>query len=600
MPDSDPIVLQWQQEGLPLLLRILDRLDRTLEKVDEGVEDVDKSSKKLGRTQDKLSTQIRKNSRVLTTFGDALSGADRSTGRFVRTSGRMIGAFARVASVGGGAGVAVAGIGLAAAASIGGVVALGSAVLDTARNAGTLADELEPFTSAGLFSGLQGAEEDAWALQSAMEGVGIAFKGAGLKLADEFNPELRRGAVIVTASVLAISDLTDEFGEFVRGVGDFARGFRDGVSAIPGARMTMAAFTGGLSEAIFGLVTLGDTFTSETGPLRNYMDEAEALIGVQNELNRSMRQGGETKDPFAAWDAGAKLATISMQAASDELSGLSQALIANEMAVEAQIANVQTLADKHRDNAAVQAQAEETIAAIQARGWRDRMALIDEENQARINGVQAYADAVDRAFEPLNAYFELQRDTIIGSAQQTFAAVESLAGTFGASLAEQGGRAAVALFRTQQAAGIAQAVISGLVAQARAPADLGPIAGTAYAVANAAQTAATVAAIAAQPPPKVESVNHGGTVPVAPGAGSAPGERVASIQNSEAVINTRGTNQLMRALNNGMMGGGGGAVQAYIGRGSTDRDFNRRGPQSHTSRTLERQRRRASKGNPRY
>jgi len=604
MPESDPIVLRWEQEGLPLLLRVLDRLDKHLEKIEDSTDDVDKSTKKLTKTQKGLATQVRKNSRVLTAFGDALSGADRNTGRFVRSSGRMIGAFARVASVGGGAGVAVAGVGLAAAAGIGGVTAFGSAVLDSARNAHELAEELKPFTDQGFFDTLSDGAQDARALNDAFDAATVSFKGAGLALANEFAPEMESGIVLATAIGLAIADSADEFRDFTVRIIDNVNAVKTWVKENPLVRAGLIAVTGGFSEVAIAAADFTTDLDDGGHVLRDYIKEARDLIDAQSGVNASLRTGSAElqtySDILSQFSDEDRIATIALNAQSDTLDSLSMAFRRNTLEIDAQVQALEALGVKYEDNAAVQAQVQQAIDEVQQRGTRNVLALVNEENQARIDGVRAYAAEVEAVYGSLDAYFEAQTAAIVGGVTQTLDGIASLSGTFSSVLSEDSAKAAVALFRTQQAAGIASATISGFVAAQKALAELGPIAGPIAAVGIGATTAANVAAIAAQPPPKVETVNHTGAMPVAPGAGRAPGERIASIQNSEAVINTQGTTALLKAINSGLMGGGGGVARAVVGRGSIDRDFSRRGPQSATSRALTRQRRRASKGNPRY
>lgn len=102
--------------------------------------------------------------------------------------------------------------------------------------------------------------------------------------------------------------------------------------------------------------------------------------------------------------------------------------------------------------------------------------------------------------------------------------------------------AAMKAFNVSKAAATSQALIAGAVAVMQALAQLGPIAGTAAAVAIGATTAVQVATIAAQEPTFhtggfVDSMVAGATMQR---PGYAPDERPARLQSGEAVLSRQG------------------------------------------------------------
>ena len=607
MSDSDPIVLQWEQEGLPALLRVLDRLDRHLEKIEESTEDVDKSSKDLTKTQKSLASQVRKNSRVLTTFGDALSGADRNTGRLLRTSGRMIGAFAQVTAVGGPAVAVVAGVGLAGAGAVAGVTAVGAATLEAAANAGELRRELEPFTSAGLFEGLSMGVQEADRLQASMDGVTTAFKGAGLALADEFSPEIEKGATLAVATGLAIADSAAEIRDFTVSIVDNARAVADYVREHPLLRVALGVTTNGLSEAVLALEDYTSDLERADHPMRNYIDDAREMFKIQTDVNRSLREAkqdlgsyAEILGQFANED---RIRGALLEANADRMDALTVAQEKNRLNVEAQIRSIELIQQKYLDNATVQAEAEDAITAIRARGYRDRAALADEEIKANMEAIGTYSESWENAFAHLEAYALTQRQAMVSGIQGSFSNIESAAGDLTSALSSKNAKAAKAMFRTQQAAAIANATMATAQAAAQSLAiPPGPPFSLAYVATAIAAGGAQIAAIASQPPPKVESVNHTGRAPIAPGAGTHPGERRASILDSEAVIPTNGIRSIVSALRAGNTPGGGGMGMAVVGPGHLDREMKRsdKGGTSRFARNNRRRQRQGRKGRPRY
>ena len=158
--------------------------------------------------------------------------------------------------------------------------------------------------------------------------------------------------------------------------------------------------------------------------------------------------------------------------------------------------------------------------------------------------------------------------------------VADLSSTLSNRMAEDNEKAAMALFRTSQAASLAQVGMNTAVAITKALADLGPVAGTVAAVGIGLTGAAQAAAIAAQPPP----VAHIGTGlagsrdPLAPDERMRFGTRTLATEMSghAGTINSTGST-LINDANNGRLQASGGPMVAVIGRSHLDRELFRSG-----------------------
>ncbi|MGA0980362.1 MAG: hypothetical protein ACO3UX_10520, partial [Candidatus Nanopelagicales bacterium] len=169
-------------------------------------------------------------------------------------------------------------------------------------------------------------------------------------------------------------------------------------------------------------------------------------------------------------------------------------------------------------NAEAEAQIAAARTAIFERADREQAELLGAEQEryaeaaplraADLAATEAWA--VDTAAEYAGLAVDLKeyaREIIAQSVQSLAEQSSILAGgisDLSASIAENGNiseEAALKAYKVSKASGIAQVAINTAVAIARAPADLGPIAGAIAAVGLIASGAAQAAAIAATPPP---------------------------------------------------------------------------------------------------
>lgn len=157
--------------------------------------------------------------------------------------------------------------------------------------------------------------------------------------------------------------------------------------------------------------------------------------------------------------------------------------------------------------------------------------------------------------------------------------VADLSSLLSGKLAEDNKKAAMALFRTSQAAALAEVAMNTAVAISKVTAQTGiaaPIAIAGIATLGAAQAAA----IAAQPPP----VAHIGTGlagsrdPLAPDERMRFGTRTLATEMSgpAGTINSTGST-LINDANNGRLQASGGPMVAVIGRSHLDRELFRSG-----------------------
>ena len=163
--------------------------------------------------------------------------------------------------------------------------------------------------------------------------------------------------------------------------------------------------------------------------------------------------------------------------------------------------------------------------------------------KAELNAVASESGAViDRTVADLDkALTEIEQATIrdqeaIGQGiSDTLTGVSSLSMTLANQVSEDNKKAAMALFRTSQAAGLADVAINTAVAITKALAQLGPVAGPIAAIGLTATGAAQAAMIAAQPPPA-----HMGD-PLAPDERQVSGRRVLA---TEAVLDSATTRRM--------------------------------------------------------
>ena len=578
---ADPIVLKWDEEGLPALVLKVERLNRKLEESSEETE-------KLDRTTKSLSKQARQTARTMSAFGDALSGVSSGAGRMTRTGGRLLGVFSRVSASGGAAGLAIAGTAAALFGAAGAAVQAGEALLDTAANGRALAQELQPFTDAGFFAALGDETIDSFdRTNDAFEALRVTSKGLALVFTAELLPNIEGLAVGTVAVGLAVSDTAGRFGDLLRSATDFATGLdelieRQGVFG----RLLLGVGTGGLTEAIVAVGNYADGIGEAGTESASYIEQAQALIDQVGQAGKSF-----DKSAGAARNFGAAVKELTpeekqAEAITNLIDLVGQLDAAFESPADAALRKFSEKLDKiaeleaasqdyylgERARAAAQLEYDQTIAAIE-----------DEAAERRRAQDKAFSDQV-----ALDA--KMRRDAQINAAADTLDAVSSLAGTMSDVLAREGSKGAIALFRVNQAAALAN--IGVLTAQAIMAALAQPVGGRVLAIAAGATGAAQAAVVAAQQPPQVEQAHMGaglsgagqmvGSPSMAPDERTSPGGRRTLDQ--EATISSTGVNAIVNALNAARSPGGGlRTVRAVVGRGHLDRE-NERSLRGGTSR----------------
>lgn len=385
-------------------------------------------------------------------------------------------------------GFALAAVGAAKAA--GALLDAGKAVTAFISDAAALRAELDPFFERGLLPPVDVSSLDAASASAAA--MGTALKGVGLAVVSEFQPAITTGATLVVAFALAIGDLVDQAAEAVHQIAAWYR------SLSGPARTALGLVSAGTLDFIGVLDDLQSGLSDSTVSSSEYIQQAQALLGTQQQLDVATRKAAASSRDQAAAEKEAAAAERERQ--------------------EALRAGMARL----KEDAAATTQA--TIAAF---GELDA-ALADLENSA-----QAYIEGRIR-----------DQEAMVTGATETIAATSSLAATFAERAAEQGKESALALFRVSQAAGLAEVGINTAIAITKALATLGPIAGPVAAVGIGATGAAQAAIIASQSPPAANHLGSGGLGardPLAPDEAMYGGRRVLQ---QERVINSLGVSVL--------------------------------------------------------
>ena len=235
--------------------------------------------------------------------------------------------------------------------------------------------------------------------------------------------------------------------------------------------------------------------------------------------------------------------------------------------------NAQAEADKRAEQAATQ-RAESVASYMDT--LSEQSATINAEVSAGID--EAVAN-MEQAILEIEAAIVRDQEAIGAGVSDSLNAVSSLSSTLSDQLAEDNEKAAKAMHRTSQAAGLANVAINTSVAIMKALAELGPIAGPIAATGIGLTGAAQAAAIAAQPPPSahIGSGMPGSRDPLAPDERMSGGRRILSTEASGpgGVANSMGT-QLLNDVNTGRVQSS-GRITAVIGRTHLDQELFRSG-----------------------
>lgn len=549
---ADPITLEWEEKGLTELIRAINEFNRTMARSERQVKDTDKETRKAAKGQDALTKQARGTSKAMRAFGDAFSGVNSGAGRATRTLGRMAGVFANLSAMGGGAGLAVAGLTAAFAGTVGAAGAAAVAVVNVSRHSRDLIDLLKPYQRAGLIPRVSPETQASFdRIEGGFNAVSVAANAVALNLAEKFSPQIEGATIGVVALTLAAGDAASAIADMLTPIGQAYNNLGVVGKAALAAVFPFAALAGEVATFATDLATT----TAEEG---SYVDRARDMIGVATKQAAALRNADAAAKAFkegldrlnGAQEAYAQIADLVFEAQSDVISAELRAYVETEKRVE----QVRRLGMAVQDEATVEAAVEE----IRSRAQRDRfnawMAQTAEEQRIRQNlRREEIFNLAHRVQAEKQAAAEIQA-SIQQSAISTLDSTAALAGTLSEVIAREGGKGAVALFRIQQAAGIASAIVSSYVAAAKAL-ELGPIAGPIAAGAARLQGAAAAAAIAAQPPPQVErhmgEPLKGARDPLAPDEYSAGGVR--GLRQEAMTSGGMLTSQGVNALNAGRM-----------------------------------------------
>jgi len=212
--------------------------------------------------------------------------------------------------------------------------------------------------------------------------------------------------------------------------------------------------------------------------------------------------------------------------------------------------------DSAKANRAAAAAASERAAAETARIAAINAGMADMQTNAAIlnseidQGINELVGNLEGALAEIESFMVRDQEAIEQGISNTLTGVSQLSATLAEQIAEDNSKAAMALFRTSQAAGLADVAINTAIAITKALAQLGPIAGPVAAIGIGTLGAAQAASIAAQSPPA-----HMGD-PLAPDERRVSGRRILA---TEAVLDSATTRAMggEDGIREQMRGGGG-------------------------------------------
>ena len=520
------IELEWKENGLTELIRAIEAFNRTILKSEKQVEKTDKVVKDHEKTQDSLTKRVRGTAKGMRAFGDAFTFVDSGAGRATRSAGRMIGVFANLSAAGGGAGIAVAGAAAGLFGLAGAAVSASSAVLEAARNSRELAESLAPYQRAGLIPAVSAETQASFdRIDASFDALSVAGSSLATTIATEFAPQIQGMTVGLVAAALAASDLVQSFVD----VATFAANAYNSLGPVGKTLIGMHAPIVLIAGEMAGMVSSFADGEAETG---SYIERAQQMIGVATTQAAALRNVGTAVDAQKealdrlneSYALQAQLSDVVFDAQSDLMSAETRAAVELEKRVQALYALSDATEDQGDIEAAVAALREranrDAFAAFTERVAAERVAFFDEQERQDAASARFRADvAADR---------EAFQSAALAGASSVTSSISSIAQDMTSIVGTESAKAALAMFRISQAAGIANATVSTIVAATKAL-ELGPIAGPIAAGAMYAAGAANVALIAAQPPPQVQrhmgEPLRGARDPLAPDEYSAGGVR---------------------------------------------------------------------------
>jgi hypothetical protein len=306
--------------------------------------------------------------------------------------------------------------------------------------------------------------------------------------------------------------------------------------------------------------------------LAEQVKRVEMAKGAVQDLNPAQRNFAQLNEVLTDGLAKESAELLKLQTARDKTVAQMKAITTAKIE-EIQLTHQQATADRDagaavRERTAAVASYMDTLS--------EQSATINAEVSAGID--EAVANMEQAIFE-IEAAIVRDQEAIGAGISDSLNAVSSLSSTLSDQLAEDNHKAAMAMHRTSQAAGLANVAINTSVAIMKALAELGPIAGPVAATGIGLTGAAQAAAIAAQPPPSahIGSGMPGSRDPLAPDERMSGGRRILSTEASGpgGVANSMGT-QLLNDVNTGRVQSS-GQITAVIGRTHLDQELFRSG-----------------------
>lgn len=478
---------------------------------DRAVKDLDNTGKSAKKTTNNLEALKR--------------GAQAAGGRVGEMAGRVEALGQGLGALGGPAGAALLATAALAATAVA-AAATAAAMVKLTRAGRDAVEALEPFSDTGL--GIPPEQvERIEAANDALDAVVLTGQRLAAEIAANIGPSVEYMATVLVALGIAATEAFESFADgtsiVTRGFDAIGRAFKPFVDAQAGYLRAIRAVrqataelfsddaslaeTPGLDERIASLDRLSMQLSGGVTPAAIQateslldMDEARSIFDGVTSVMRGLRVETQATDA-AAMDVKQSLIDLAMKQAEAER----QRIAAIEAAAETQRA----AADAEKDSLiALAAKRAEVAAQEQA------------ERNARINGFQNQLSA---------------GASLAGTLSDIFARAAQNRADSDEKSAERSKKAALTLFRLQQAASISQIVISSIQnaiqLAAPPPQGLGPILGPIFA---ATQGAAAIAQVSSQQPPKfhIGGVVSGGPTP----PGGRPTERMAIVEDGERIL----------------------------------------------------------------
>ena len=565
-------------------------LERQMRRAEKASKQAANASKKnFGQ----MERSLRNTTRSLNQMGRGLEGVSPGLGGALQGAGALTSALTMLASPLGLVTTGIVAAGVSVGALVFGVVGLAAGLGKATLASEKLIEELKPYQDLteivpaiddDTLSSIERASDSFDALHVIATATTLELGAAFAPVMETVGQKVLIGGLLLQDLVLAVADAVANF-EHLRGVvrllDDALVVLATGlVVLIPGLSAVVTAVT----AAGIGIHGASKEADNAVKTWDEYAAEAAKVVAQVDKVTRGSRgYSSALKEEREAQDALNKIRAVGDKARVSQFTSTQKIL----HAYDDEIASLDELAREYSDSSSHMAAISEARAALETK----LMADIREDDAQRTAAAVAEAERREQliadelavreaaelkmlaAAERNRARHEAQiiavRDAWFSASSAMAGAASTAFGLMADHMADKGQAGAVAMFRAQQAAGIAQVAIDTAVAVVRALAMLGPIAGPIASAGIVATGAAQAAVIAATPPPEVA---HTGAI-IGQSSPLGPDERMVRARVGEGIATPQGVRNLggasaLAAANAGRGGMAGPIVvqQVYRGR----------------------------------